>query len=402
MRAEQRHTILMTGATGFLGHYVLRDLLVRGHQVVVLLRPPLADSSGRLQDMLKQIGLDAAAAAAGSGQLTLIEGALPDRLPEATWGRTDAVINCAASLELFANGNGDPFRTNTLGTEALIEWADRYGVTRVHAVSTAYTCGWNTGVIREVFHEPAPEFQTDYERSKWLAEGLLKQWGEQAGHVLTLFRPSFLIGDSQTGYTTQFAWFYQLARLVSKLKQQYRDPHNGDKTYIPLRIPGRPQDRQNIVPVDFVSQMMAEVVAQPRFHGRIYHLTNPEPPTNDMMKRCYEQYFGLHGGWFADPQEVVGKCSQAESLLWDQYHLLTPRVVHTPHFDTSNTQEVMAAAGLTFPALSQERIFMLLDYAAARRWGRRNGCHAGLTPPISATGLGHPSPGNSWPSVRDL
>jgi len=52
-----------------------------------------------------------------------------------------------------------------------------------------------------------------------------------------------------------------------------------------------------------------------------------------MMKRVYEQYFELQGGYFADPNEVIGKCSQAESLLWDQYNLLTPRVVHTPQFD---------------------------------------------------------------------
>src|SRR5262249_42157478 len=161
---------------------------------------------------------------------------------------------CAASLQLFSDENGEPFRTNVEGTRGIIDWAQRHDVSTVYAVSTAYTCGWNSGTIREEFHDPMPECQTDYERSKWTAESLLKEWSTQPGRTLTVFRPSFLIGDSETGHTTQFAGFYQFARLVSVLKNQFNHTNNGARTYIPLRIPGRPQDRQNIVPVDFVAR----------------------------------------------------------------------------------------------------------------------------------------------------
>lgn len=365
----------MIGASGFLGHFVLRELLSRGERIVAVLRPPVAETTCRLGRMIARIGSDLDRFI-HRGQLLLVEGSLPDRLPEPRWGRTEAILNCAASLQLFSNGNGDPFQTNVAGTRAVIDWAIRNRVTRICAVSTAYTCGWNAGMIKEVFHRPRPEFQTDYEHSKWAAEALLEQWSSRPGHWLTLFRPSFLIGDSTTGYTTQFAGFYQFARLVSALKERYVDPNNGSRTYIPLRIPGRPDDCQNIVPVDFVARMITEVVANPEFHGRIYHLTNPEPPTNEMMKRCYEDYFGLYGGYFADPEEVVGTCSSAESLLWDQYHLITPRVVHTPRFDTSNAGQVMQCTGLTFPRLDRDRIFRLFDYAARHGWGRQsNGFH---------------------------
>jgi nucleoside-diphosphate-sugar epimerase len=391
MIGQDSPTTLMTGATGFLGHYCLRELLLRGRNVVVVLRAPLAETSDRLAGMLRTIGMDMTEYL--GRQLHLVEGSMPDRLPVSTWGQTDEILNCAASLQLFSNGNGDPFKTNVEGTKAIIQWAERNGVRKIHAVSTAYTCGWNSGEIPERFHHPKPEFQTDYERSKWLAEALLEDWGKLPGRVLTVFRPSFLVGDSQTGYTTQFAGFYQFARLVSVLKNQFSDSNgessnngatangvksaNGAKTYIPLRIPGRPNDPQNIIPVDFVGRLMAEVLIHPEFHGRIYHLTNPEPPTNEQMKRCYEEYFGMHGGYFADPQEVVGKCNQAESLLWEQYDLLTPRVVHTPHFDTTNSREIMRRFGVVFPVLDQQRIFKMFDYAASSNWGRRtNGFHS--------------------------
>lgn len=372
MSSDSNDPILFTGATGFMGHYVLRDLLRHDRRLVVLVRPPLEAGIQRLTAMLRQIDLGVEDCLA-SGQLQVVAGHLPDGLPESTWGPTSAIVHCAASLQLFSNGDGDPERTNLEGTRAIIEWAKRHSVTRIHAVSTAYTCGWNVGTIPEAFHEPAPEFQTDYERTKWQAERLLQAWADHPGRSLTLYRPSFLIGDSETGHTTQYAGFYQFARLVGVLKEQFFDPDNGEKTRIPLRIPGRPEDRQNIVPVDYVARVMAEIVIRPQYHGRIYHLTNPDPPTNEAMKRCYEEYYGLYGGSFADPSEVVGRCTTAESILWDQYHLLTPRVVHTPRFDTSNTEEVVRVLGIKFPVLNNTRLFRMLDVAAARNWGRGNG-----------------------------
>jgi len=374
MSVQADRTTLITGATGFLGVYVLRDLLDRGHRIVALLRPPMDAARRRIEELLGAIGCDGKAAIA-RGRLLLVEGVLPGRLPEPTWGRTDRILHNAASLELFTNGDpqGDPFRTNVRGTRAILDWADAHNVREMFTVSTAYTCGWNDGLIAERFHDPQPAFQTDYEKTKWLAERFCQEWADRPERTLTVFRPSFLVGDSQTGFTTQFAGFYQFARLVGVLKERYRDSANGDRTYIPLRIPGRPGDVQNVVPVDYVARMIAEIVGEPRFHGRIYHLTNPDPPTNDLMKRCYEEFFSLYGGFFADPGDVVGKCTEAESLLWDQYHLLTPRVVHTPRFDTTNARRVHEAVGLHFPVLDRSRILMLLDWAARQNWGRSNG-----------------------------
>jgi hypothetical protein len=99
-------------------------------------------------------------------------------------------------------------------------------------------------------------------------------------------------------------------------------------------------------------------------------LANPEPPTNALVKECCEEYFGIEGGCFADPNEVVGHFTEAESFLWDQYHLLTPRLAHSPEFDMSHTLEVMRAADVTFPTINRQRLLMLFDWAAQRDWGR--------------------------------
>ena len=362
----------MTGATGFLGSYVLRDLLERGRRVVALIRPPAGDSTRRLCRSLQQLGFDPDPYL-DKKQLLLVEGELPERLPDPDWGRTDEIISSAASLQLFSNGNLEPHKTNVLGVERLIDWACRHDIRRIHAVSTAYVCGYHdNGHVSEVFHHPKPTFQTDYEHTKWDAEARFAAWSETPGNVLTIMRPSFLVGDSKTGHTTQFGGFYQLARMIGLLKAEFSNG-NGDKpAYIPLRIPGLPYDPQNFVPVDFAARLVAEIVLDESLHGRIYHLTDPSPPTNEHVKRCLEAYFNIRGGFFIHPSQSNGKHSRAEALLWEGYDVLQPRVSYTPVFQSNNTRRVMESIGAEFPALDRERIFTLLDFATANRWGSRS------------------------------
>lgn len=358
----------MTGVTGFLGNFVLRDLLTRGRRVVAMLRPPLVDSTQRLSRQMEQFNLNLAHYVE-QDQLVIVEGQLPYELPESRWGQTDEILSCAASLQLFSNGNEEPHKTNVVGVEKLIDWAVKNDVRKIHAVSTAYVCGSYTKSVDEVFHHPKPEFKTEYEHSKWIAESRFMEWSRQPGRVLTIMRPSFLVGDSQTGYTTQYGGFYQLARIISIIKDEFS---NGDEvTYVPLRIPGYPQDPQNFVPVDFASRIIAEVVLDERLHGRIYHLTDPAPPTNDHVKQCLEDYFKIQGGYFIDPSKVNGHRSPPEALLWDGYDVITPRVTHNPVFLQGNTRQVMDAIGVGFPVLNRDRVFTLLDFAMAKRWGQR-------------------------------
>ncbi|RJP35983.1 MAG: NAD-dependent epimerase/dehydratase family protein [Phycisphaerales bacterium] len=368
---SEPRTTFMTGATGFLGAFLVRDLLRRGRRLILMLREPVDESMGRLRQSLEALGADLGAAEA-SGQLRVVSGSLPDRLPQRLDGPVDDLLSNAASLQLFENGNQEPYRTNVEGTRCLIDWCRGHNVRRTHCVSTAYVCGSITQHVDEVFHHPRPQFKTAYEQSKWMAETLLAEWGREPGHVLTVYRPSFLVGDSASGYTCQYGGFYQLARMVSLLKTRYGADDNGHSTHIPLRIPGRPEDPQNFVPVDFAARIITEVMEDESLQGRIYHLTDPNPPTNDQIKRHMEVYFRMHGGWFAPVDEVLNHCTPAESLLWEHYDVLTPRVTHNPRFMQGNTRRVMSLRGIPFPSLDDRLFATLLDFAIAHRWGQRS------------------------------
>ncbi len=377
MGVKQR-TIFMTGATGFLGTFILRELLQRECSVVAMVRTPLVSAQERLTRAMRPLKMELASYL-GSRQLMLVEGDLPDSLPSPAMmsdllaPQHVEILANAASLQLHANGNAEPFRTNVEGTRNLIDWADACGITTIHAVSTAYVCGSHTSDVCEVFHSPKPEFKTEYEHSKWIAEGLLEEWKNRNGNSLTVFRPSFLTGDSQTGYTTQYFGFYQLARVVALLTEKFVNSTNGSKGYIPLRIPGSPNDPQNFVPVDFAARIIAEVLADSSLHNRIYHLTDPHPVVNDDIKRHMEDYFGIHGGYFADGAKTITDCNAAESLLWEQFEALTPRVTHNPRFNPNNTLEVMMNKGISFPRLDHDRFKTMIDFAIANNWGKLAG-----------------------------
>ncbi len=375
--SSSSHTIFMTGATGFLGNFLLRDLLQRNRRVVAMLREPLAESRNRLSDNLKNLGLDLEECE-NAGLLTLVPGSLPDGLPspdsvsECFAGQSVEILSCAASLQLYSNGNSEPFRTNVEGMAKMLEWADSLGISRFHAVSTAYVCGSHTADVREVFHLPKPEFKTEYEHSKWMAEELLTNWSQKNGNQVTIYRPSFLTGESSTGYTTQYSGFYQLARVVHILSEEFADSTNGSKGYIPLRIPGQPDDPQNFVPVDFAARIIAEVICDETLHQNIYHLTDPDPVTNDQIKRHMEEYFQIHGGYFSDGEKTIANCNPAESLLWEQFEALTPRVTHNPRFRPDNTLRVMKDKGVTFPEMTSERFRTMVDFAIENGWGKKS------------------------------
>lgn len=375
MTLPDRPTTFLTGATGFLGQFLLRELLQRGRRVVVLLRPPAGDALRRLTALMHPLGVELERRIA-AGDVVTVTGAIPDALPTPDWGRTDDVVHSAACLQLFQNGNAEPWKTNVDGVRALLAWADQHSIQRIHAVSTAYVCGMNGDCIREVLHDEPVGFQTDYERSKWQAERILATWAAAApGRSLTIYRPSFVVGDSDTGYTTQFGGFYQLARMVGMLKNHGQNGH-GDDYYVALRIPLNPEARHNVVPVDFAARLIAAAVVDESTHGRIYHVVDPAPPTNDFWKSCFEEYFHLHGGYFVDSRHSNGAQSEAEAMLWEQLDVLVPRLRHTPAFDTTHAQALMRKAGLQYPALDRKRALRLLDYAARSGWGKRLNGHA--------------------------
>lgn len=142
--------LALTGATGFIGQHLLRELLKRGHRLRVLLRRPL--------------DVPIAAASAVIGDL-----ARPRNMAAALEG-VDAIIHSAGVAHAMSGVPEDDYRViNTEATIGIARAARRAGVGRfVFLSSIRAQCGPAADIVMTEAIEPAP---TDpYGKSKLAAE----------------------------------------------------------------------------------------------------------------------------------------------------------------------------------------------------------------------------------------
>src|SRR5665213_2606114 len=172
--------VLVTGATGFIGWHVARQLLERGERVRALVRDP-ARSARALTEL------------AG---IETVRGDLRDEhsLASAVEG-CGTVYHVAADYRLWAPRPEEMYRSNVDGTRSLLAAARKAGVERCVYTSTVGCIGMQTG---ELGSEDAPagleEMQGPYKRSKFLAERIALQFAGE-GFPVVIVNPTAPVGD---------------------------------------------------------------------------------------------------------------------------------------------------------------------------------------------------------------
>lgn len=379
-----RQATLVTGATGLIGHHVLAHLLRSGRRCAVLLRSPLSDTWDRLSGLLWELGFDADGLRAAT-QLIPLEGSLGEGVPALRGFSVRSVVHAAASTRFNADGDGDPWRTNVDGTQNLLDWASAAGAREFHYVGSAYACGRTAIPVAEAPYPSEPEFHNDYERSKWHAERLCMRWAQADGRSLTVFRPSVVVGEYASGRSTRFAGIYLLARATELLDRTFRHADESTRRSIPLRIRARADESQNIVPVDYVGRVIAAIVAEPEHHGRVYHVTNGNPPSNRLFKEALEQFFGIGGGRFVEAADFPrDDLNEHEQRFYDASRSIEHYFVDSPTFDRSHTAGVEQRAGIACPAYDCAALGRLFAYAQSANWGRPRGSRFSSVPGCSS------------------
>ncbi len=156
-------TTLVTGASGFLGSHVTRQLVARGDNVRVLLR---ASSNNR---------------AIADLPLEYVTGDLRDAasLARALTGVT-RVFHVAADYRLWARRKQDIYDSNVGGTKNLLDGAKRAGVSQFIYTSTVATIAVDRPEHPNEFTDAKlGEMVGHYKRSKWQAERLVLDSAKQ-------------------------------------------------------------------------------------------------------------------------------------------------------------------------------------------------------------------------------
>ena len=357
--------VLLTGGTGFLGEYLLAELLERGHPVWCLYR-----SEHRKLDtirFLSSFGLPRTA-----DNLNWIKGEILDAADQwDNWRReceglddVDTLLHSAASTRLHMDEFGEPLRTN-LGSAKTLRKLGRAQADESPSDKHRICLRPDPGKMMYEVNHPRGDFVNVYEESKWEAEQL---WMGDA----TILRPSVIVGDYETGRCKSFGGWYILFQAVHLFDRLMGDSPESNRHDLRIDIPVDPDGGANIVPVDYVAKAAIHIIEDPKNHNKIYHLTHPSPPTHrwslDLICRRFNlggfRFAGL-GAPFTQPRNRI------ERMVFRQMQTILFHFSNNPLFDRTNTDQ--ATKDLPIQPITEEYVHKLLDYAIQVDWGESEG-----------------------------
>lgn len=222
--------VLITGASGFLGHAVCAELSARDHEAVALVRRPGSEPPG---------------ARPAAGDLTDTD-ALERALSET---RPDAVIHLAAEIAT----QRDPRKieeVNVAGTRRLLEACHAAGAPRFVFTSTVVTGDAHGAVLEE--DSPLP-VETAYGHSKQEGERLVFE----SGLPSAIIRPSHVYGAG--------GWYAE--EIVGRLRQPGR-----------FAVIGSGENWWDVVRVEDVASACV-TAAERAPDGAVYHVVDDQPIT---------------------------------------------------------------------------------------------------------------------------
>ncbi len=359
--------LLLTGATGLLGRYLMRDLLLADVPLAVLVRRNRKQSAeqridGVLATWEKRFGQPLSRPVVLEGDIT--QPSLGLNVDDLKWIDThvDSVLNNAASLS-FESGdrNAEPWLSNVDALETMLKVCEQTSVCDFHHVSTSYICGLRQGRVFENDLNVGQEFGNDYERSKIQAEQMVRE--STLFDEKTFYRPAIIIGDSKTGFTTTFHGFYAVLRLAhtllrSEVGQQMQGEDNSKAP--PVRLNLRGDETKNLVPVDWVSEVMAHILCHRELHGSTYHLTPGNRVTVSDLNNTIESCYGRSNTTFSGKGEIENP-TFIEKLFYENMQTYETYWRDDPEFDSSNTSK--AVPHLPCPEVTPELLKYLGEKA---------------------------------------
>ncbi len=380
LRNKLPSRILLTGATGFLGAFLLEALLLQTQAEIICLVRAESEAAGweRLQTTLRNYGIWREDF---RPRLTV----QPGDLAQPNLGLIDPDFQAlAVSVEaIYHNGawvhHVSPYallrETNVVGTREVIRLACQHHPKPLHFTSTLSVLPPvpPAGKAQMLEDDPLDRYPVPaggYNRTKWVAEQLVRQASDR-GLPVTIYRPGPISGHSQTGAFNANDFLY-------RLMQGYIQLGTAPQGELPL----------DILPVDYVSHAIAHLSQKPQSQGQVFHLIHPQPASSDgLFAACRTAGYTIqrvpYAQWYGQLMAIAQ--GTQDHPLYPLVSLFSSRsetdaaAAHSPAevpFACHNTKGGLADAPFSCPPLDEHLFAVYLNALEASK---------ALKPPVSAS-----------------
>jgi len=352
--------ILLTGITGLVGSHVAMTLLEGGHSVLAIARSRNGVSANKRAKRILE-SYPEAGVRFGLAGLHVIEGnilepgcGVTERARSTIRDQVDVVIHCAGDVA-FMPASGDSARVNVDGVKNVFEFVREIGCPRLVHVGTAYAEQGVKGM----------GFRTPYEESKCFGEQHLRDASERGGIDIRIVRPSIVTGDVVYGFTPTYHGIYPFLKYAAEYAGDLKrvSPSAG------LPSGFVPDAKINLVPADFVADVIREVACSAEPEAREFNVINPEPWSARDLGVIIARHVGIGADIFSRAEmtgaSLSSSASSAVKMLQDAY---APYFDVDLDMDTVATDRLMESAGISGVQNREEWIIALLEWGLHHRW----------------------------------
>ena len=333
-------TIFLTGFPGFIGERLVERLARPETQFYLLVQKPFVErASAELEEIAAKTGTALENFALVEGDITQRDLGIAEEDLAAIREETTSVFHLAAVYDL-AVSKDTAFRVNLEGTKNVNDFCRSLpNLRRYNYISTCYVAGRRKGRIleNELVHDAG--FRNFYEETKYLAEEEVEKL--KADMPVTIFRPSVVVGDSNTGQIVKYDGIYYLIQYLRKAPGLLRFINVGNRDV-----------RLNLVPVDFVVDAIATLSTDEAAAGKTLAIADPDPLTTaELFDVIVEKLAGKRSLVVPPPALVERTLMMSFSPpVTGLPHYAVPYFFLAQTYDTSQADELLATHDIRCPS----------------------------------------------------
>ncbi|TDL94215.1 NAD-dependent epimerase/dehydratase family protein [Macrococcus brunensis] len=332
--------IFLTGATGFVGAQLIHRLAQNPeHHLYILYRDEI--KKNKLLTQLPDASLHFV-----KGDITAEHCAVDFDAYDLP--AMDYFYHLAALVKFDEELRHELFEINLEGTRHALALAASLQTKHFLYISTAYTVGQNE-YAKEELHPLSTPVNNPYEESKRQAEHVVFN----APMKKSILRPAIIIGDSETGEADSKFTLYGFMKALKIFRKKMSRSGNNQR----YRLYADDQGTSNLVPVDYVVKVLTEALHAE--DEKIYHITNPLPPTNREILDIIKKHLDFEQLIVA-PEADKAYMTEEEQLLNSYISVFDPYFRKSIVFEDQHTEQLLAQSGQPLLHLSHAQLDMII------------------------------------------